>query len=109
MRLARTVTGIGAAGMAAVLIYALTRGDFSQEGARLLSMPWGIVSLVDLYVGFALLSGWILFRKASRGRAVVWILFIQLLGSLTASVYAFLALGSSGGDWRRFWLGTHAA
>ena len=109
MKLAKTVSGIGAAAMAAVLLFAFTRGDFSAEGGRLLSMPWGIISLVDLYVGFALLSGWILFRKASRARAVVWILFIQLLGSLTASVYAFLALGSSGGDWRRFWLGKHAA
>jgi len=108
MRLARTVTGIGAAGMAAVLIYAFTRGDFSQEGARLLSMPWGIVSLVDLYVGFTLFSGWILFREASSVRAVIWIVFVVVFGFLTASVYAFLALRSSGGDWTRFWLGKHA-
>ncbi len=109
MRLAKFVTGIGAALMAAVLIYAFTRGDFSQEGAQLLSMPWGIVSLVDLYVGFTLFSGWILFRETLRSRAVVWIVFVMLFGFLTASIYAFLALRSSGGDWNRFWLGKHAA
>jgi len=48
MKLAKTVSGIGAAAMAAVLLFAFTRGDFSAEGSRLLSMPWGIVSLVDL-------------------------------------------------------------
>jgi hypothetical protein len=38
--------------MTAVLIYGFTVGDFAMEGKQLLSMPWGIVSLVDLYVGF---------------------------------------------------------
>jgi pilus assembly protein TadC len=108
MRLATFVTGIGAALMAAVLVYAFTNGDFSTEGAQLLSMPWGIVSLVDLYVGFTLFSGWILFREASSSRAVVWIVLIMTLGFLTASIYAFLALRSSGGEWKRFWLGKHS-
>lgn len=108
MRLAMFVTGVGALSMAAVLVYAFTAGDFSREGAQLMSMPWGIVSLVDLYVGFTLFSGWILFREASWSRAAVWIVLIMGFGFFTASVYAFLALRSSGGEWKRFWLGKHA-
>lgn len=108
MRLAMVVTGLGAAAMGAVLIYAFTQGDIAAEGAQLLSMPWGIVSLVDLYVGFALFSGWIVYREESLVRAIVWILFVMVLGFFTASLYAFLALRGSGGDWRRFWMGRHA-
>jgi hypothetical protein len=109
MRLAKIVTALGAVAMTAALVYAFTQGDIASEGAQLLSMPWGIVSLVDLYVGFILFSGWILYREASPVRAWVWVAFMMVLGFLTASVYAFLALRASGGDWKRFWMGKHAA
>jgi len=109
MRLAMLVSGLGAAAMAAVLIYGFTVGDFAGEGSRLLSMPWGIVSLVDLYVGFTLFSGWIIYREASVVRTVAWIVAVMVLGFFAASLYALLALRSSSGDWRRFWLGKHAA
>ena len=109
MRLAMVVTGLGVVAMGAVLLYAFTQGDFAAEGAQLLSMPWGIVSLVDLYVGFILFSGWIIYREASLARAIVWVIFVMVLGFFTASLYAFLALRASGGDWRRFWMGKHAA
>jgi membrane-anchored protein YejM (alkaline phosphatase superfamily) len=109
MRLAMVLTGAGAAAMGAVLLYAFTQGDFAAEGAQLLSMPWGIVSLVDLYVGFILFSGWIIYREKSLVRAIGWVLFVMVLGFFTASLYAFLALRAAGGDWRRFWMGKHAA
>jgi len=102
------VSGLGAAAMAAVLIYGFTVGDFAAEGSQLLSMPWGIVSLVDLYVGFTLFSGWIIFREASLVKTAAWIVAVMVLGFFAASLYALLALRSSSGDWRRFWLGKHA-
>jgi hypothetical protein len=109
MRLAMVLAGLGVAAMGAALIYAFTQGDFSAEGAQLLSMPWGIVSLVDLYVGFALFSGWIIYREESLVRALVWVFFVMVLGFFAASLYAFVSLRSSSGDWRRFWQGRHAA
>jgi pilus assembly protein TadC len=109
MRLAMWVSGLGAAAMAAVLIYGFTVGDFATEGSQLLSMPWGIVSLVDLYVGFTLFSGWIIYREASLARALIWVIAVMVLGFFAASVYALLALRSSSGNWRRFWMGKHAA
>jgi hypothetical protein len=109
VRLAMWVSGLGAAAMAAVLIYGFTVGDFAAERSQLLSMPWGIVSLVDLYVGFALFSGWIIYRESSPVRALVWVVAVLVFGSLTASVYALLSLRSSSGNWRRFWMGKHAA
>lgn len=108
MRWAQVVTSLGAVAMGAALIYGFTQGDLAAEGARILSMPWGVVSLVDPYVGFTLFSGWILYREPSLGRALVWVAFVMLLGFFTASVYAFLALRASGGDWRQFWMGKHA-
>ena len=109
MRYATLLAGVGIAAMGAVLVYAFTQGDFALEGSTLLSMPWGVVSLVDLYVGFALFSGWIAYREASPVTALVWIVLMMVLGFFTASLYTLLALRSSGGSWPRFWMGARAA
>ena len=105
MRIAKAVAVLGAVAMGAALIYGFTVGDFGGEGSVLLSMPWGIVSLVDVYVGFILFSGWIVFREKSVLRSAVWVALVMILGNFTASVYVLIALLSSRGDWRRFWMG----
>jgi hypothetical protein len=105
MNIAKAIALLGVLAMSAVLIYAFTTGNLAEEGGVLLSMPWGIVSLVDLYVGFTLFSCWIVYREKSLIRSVVWVVLMMVFGFLTASVYAFIALQRSGGDWRRFWLG----
>jgi len=108
MKIAKVLSLLGMLAMTGVLIYGFTVGDFAGEGSRLLAMPWGIVSLVDLYVGFTLFSAWIVFRERSLGRSVVWVVLMMVLGFFTASLYTFLALRSSGGDWHRFWFGRRA-
>jgi hypothetical protein len=105
MRIAKLIALLGLLAMTAVLVYGFTVGDFAAEGRQLLSMPWGIVSLVDLYVGFMLFSGWIVYRERSAARSVVWVVLMMVLGFWTASLYTLIALQTSGGDWRHFWLG----
>jgi hypothetical protein len=97
MRIATLLAGEGLAAMGVVLIYAFTQGTFAAEGSTLLSMPWGIFSLVDLYVGFALFSGWIAYREANPVKALAWIVLVMVLGFFAASLCALLALHRSGG------------
>ena len=54
MRLAKALSVLGFLAMTGILVYGFTVGDFLGEGRQLLAMPWGVVSLVDLYVGFTL-------------------------------------------------------
>jgi hypothetical protein len=108
MKTAKAVALLGLAAMTSVLVYGFVRGDFSGEGARLLAMPWGIVSLVDLYVGFVLFSCWIVFREKALLPSVFWVALMMVLGFWAGALYAFLALQSSGGDWKRFWYGKRA-
>jgi hypothetical protein len=107
MKIAKAVAVLGVLAMAAVLMYGFTAGDLGGEGKVLLSMPWGIVSLVDVYTGFVLFSGWIVFREKSFVRSIVWITLVMVLGNFTASLYTLMALLTSGGDWKRFWMGNH--
>jgi len=108
MKIAKFVSLFGILAMAAVLIYGFAVGDFSSEGSQLASMPWGIVSLVDLYTGFILFSGWIIYRERSLPIAILWTIAMMVLGFFAGSLYAFIALQTSENNWRRFWLGRHA-
>ena len=105
MKIAKLIALAGLLAMTAVLVYGFTVGNFSAEGARLLAMPWGIVSLVDLYVGFALFSGWIVFREKAWLPALIWVVLMMVLGFWAGALYTFMALQTSGGDWKRFWYG----
>ena len=108
MKLAKLISILGILAMTAVLANGFTRGDFLGEGSQLFAMPWGLVSLVDLYTGFTLFSGWIIYREKSLLIAVLWTIAMMTLGFFAGSLYAFIALQSSGNDWRKFWLGKHA-
>ena len=108
MRLAKIISLLGILAMTAVLIYGFTVGDFFAEGSQLMSMPWGIVSLVDLYTGFTLFSAWIIYRERSLPVAILWTVAMLTLGFFAGSLYALIALQNSGDDWRIFWLGKHA-
>ena len=108
MTIAKVISTLGVLAMTAVLIYGFTVGDFSTDGAKLLANPWGVVSMVDLYTGFILFSAWIVYRERSFSRSLVWVALMMVLGWFTGSLYTFIALQTSGGDWHKFWMGQRA-
>jgi hypothetical protein len=108
MKLVKIISALGVLAMTAVLLYGFIVGDFGSDGTKLLQNPWGVVSLVDLYTGFILFSGWIVYRERSIAGAALWVLLMMVLGFFTASLYVFLAASRSGGNWKIFWLGNRA-
>jgi len=108
MKLAKIVALLGVLAMTGVLVFGFMFGDFASDGAKLLSNPWGIVSMVDLYVGFILFSGWIIYRENSLPRSIFWVILMMVLGFFTGALYTLIALQSSHGDWRLFFMGAKA-
>lgn len=108
MKFAKLIAFLGVITMTVVLIYGFAVGDFSGEGSQLASMPWGIVSLVDLYTGFTLFSAWIIYREKSLPVAILWTVAMMTLGFFAGSLYTLINLYTSRGDWKKFWLGKHA-
>ncbi|MBN2430151.1 MAG: hypothetical protein JXQ27_01690 [Acidobacteria bacterium] len=94
--------------MSFVIGYALIHGNFNAEGNVLTGLPWGIVSLVDLYTGFTLFVLWIFFRERSVWAKVIWMVAVMALGFAAGSLYVFVTALRSGGDWRTFWMGARA-
>lgn len=108
MKITRLIAAVGLVAMTVAIGYAFVAGDFGIEGAWLTSHPWGIVSLVDLYVGFVLFSLWIIYRERSPLVAGVWVVLMMVLGNWTAALYVLIALATSRGDWAKFWMGHRA-
>ncbi len=48
MKFAKSESLLGVLAMTGIIIYEIIKGDFPKDGAPILSVPWGIVSSVDL-------------------------------------------------------------
>lgn len=108
MQIVKVVAGIGIGLMLAAIGYGFALGNFAQEGAQLLAMPWGVVSLVDLFTGFSLFALWMAYRERRWPNIIIWWVLLIVLGNLTSAIYVFWAAHTSGGDWRKFFMGERA-
>lgn len=108
MRVATIWLVVGAIAMLMSITYALAWGDLFGEAAVLFEYPWFHVSMIDLYTGFMLFSGWIVYRERSPYVACLWVLSVLLLGNLASCVYGLVAAAESKGEWRAFWMGSRS-
>jgi hypothetical protein len=109
MKISKLIALLGLIAMSVALVYGFTVGDFFADGALIVSNPWGIVSLVDLYTGFALFGAWIYYREANKLLALVWIAILMVLGFWLASLYVLIQLYKSNGNYSNFFLGVNKA
>lgn len=80
------------AAMAAAIVYGLASGGFAEDGRAIWALPWGRVTLVDLFVGFFLVGAVIVWRERHPRRWIPWLLALLVLGNLVTAVYLVWAL-----------------
>lgn len=105
MRIAKIIAWIGVFVMSVALYQGFTKGNFFVDGGIILDNPWGIVSMVDLYVGFTLFSMWVFFRERNVMVSVLWIISLMIFGFLSGSFYVAIHLSKSKGNWNKFFMG----
>lgn len=87
----RLFAGFTVGAMLAVIAAAFATASFAGDGAVLLDLAWGRVTLVDLYLAFGVLWLWIAFRERSVPRAAAWLLATVTTGSLAIGLYLLWA------------------
>lgn len=105
MRAGKIIAWLGLIAMTLGLMNGFINGDFFKDGSLLFENPWGVMSLIDLYVGFALFSMWIYFREKTALAKFVWIMAMMILGFFTGALYILYAFYTCKGDWLTFFLG----
>lgn len=106
LRYVSTIAWTGLATVSVALIYAFLTGHFATDWPRLVGNPLGLATLVDVYVGFALFSCWILWREARLTTALLWVAMLLVGGNLVSTLYVLIALRASNGNVEAFWLGS---
>jgi hypothetical protein len=95
--------------MSSIICYAIVYGDFFAEGSVLTSMPWGIVSLVDIYLGLILFSLWVFWRESNTRHGLLWAFLILALGNVVSCLYLIKAATDAEGNVVSFWIGKERA
>jgi hypothetical protein len=101
------LTGAVATGLAGALVHACVEGDFLADGRAVITNPWGLATLAEVYAGLALFSGWVLWRERSAVRAGLWIAALVVVGNLAACAYVVEAWRRARGAPQRFWHPRH--
>jgi len=83
------IAGLGLL-LTGLIVWAIFAGDFSAAGDFLLGKPWGIVSMVDLYLGFLLSAVVIFFVEPDKRVALIWLLPIFVLGNVVTALWFVL-------------------
>lgn len=83
----RIIGLIGLAAMAVALAHGFAAGDLGTEGAALVDLAWGRVSLADIYTGVFVFACWIVWREQSVVRAAPWLVALVVLGNFGIAPY----------------------
>ena len=90
MKKIRIIAWISTLIMLFMIVFSLVTGDFFEQGSILMSLVWGQMSLVDLYVGFALVYVWIFYKETKVLPRIIWAILLIVTGSLATALYIFL-------------------
>jgi hypothetical protein len=91
MTLIRGLSIVGLVVMATAIAVGFVTGSFFEEGSEIWGLPWGKVTLIDLYVGLAFVAAWIAFRERSAPRTAAWWVGLIFLGNLAVAAYLVVA------------------
>ena len=109
MSMTRAAIGIcGLALLGLIFWAALTQrdlhGGFMEQFSVVATLPWGVVSLVDLYVGFVLFAALVFLTERSWLVAALWAAPVFVLGNVWSALWfvirlPHLAKRLSNSDW----------
>lgn len=84
--------GIFAAGLVGLILWAARQGSLWEGLRATAGPPWGLVTLVDLSAGIAVVAIWISILERRWWISAAWIVLLLCLGNLVALVYVVVRL-----------------
>lgn len=81
--------------LAGGIVWAIPQEPLSSGLRRIMNQPWGLVTLVDLYLGLAVIGVWILLLQRGVWRALPWWIALACLGNLATLVFLMYRLAVS--------------
>lgn len=94
LRAAIGIAGLALLGLILWAFFAMRdlHGGFFDQFAVVTTLPWGVVSIADLYLGFLLFSAIVFLTERSWLVAVLWAAPVFLLGNVWAALWFVIRL-----------------
>jgi hypothetical protein len=87
----RLLAGLGTLVMAVAIVVGFATASFTEDGAAIVDLVWGRVTLIDIYLAFLFGWLWIAWRERSPARAAAWAVATVVTGSLALFGYLLVA------------------
>lgn len=71
--------------LTAFILWAAFNASFGESFAIIAAMPWGLVSLLDLYIGFACFAAVIAFVERNTPLTITLVALLFVLGNVVAA------------------------
>ncbi|XP_073127959.1 uncharacterized protein [Henckelia pumila] len=75
-------------GITATVVYTIATDGLPFR--KQLLTPWMAATLVDFYINILVIGAWIIYKESNWIRAIIWIVFLVCLGSITTCGYIVL-------------------
>ncbi len=97
MNILRAAIAIIIVAMLGMIIWAAVsmqdlHGTLSEQFAVVTTLPWGLVTVADLYVGFVLFAVLVFITERSWVVAALWAAPVLILGNIWAAVWFIIRL-----------------
>jgi hypothetical protein len=87
--------------------WGFAHGSATEEFPALMALPWGLVTVIDLYSGLLLIAAWIAWRESRWPIALSWAVALFTCGNVASCVYILITYRRSRGNALEFWFGKH--
>lgn len=87
LQLARVIVAIAWLALVGGIVWAGSQASLASGMSDLLDDPWGIVTLIDIYVGGVVVAVWIFYREPHLWTALLWVIAFLGLGHLITATY----------------------
>lgn len=87
MTLLRVLLALGGIALLASIMWASQRASIGASFSGMIADPWGVVALIDLYLGFVFLAVIIWLFESNKLVALAFILPLPLLGNVWATAW----------------------
>jgi hypothetical protein len=92
----RVMLTVAAALFTGSILWAFSAAPFLESFSEIVAMPWGLVTLVDLYLGFVCIAILIWLLEPDRTIALSCIALLFVLGNVVTALWLALRLPTIG-------------
>ncbi|MDA3963272.1 MAG: DUF1475 family protein [Planctomycetota bacterium] len=93
--IAGSACGLALIGLIVSIVRGMNHGPITTAVADMAANPWGLATLIDVYIGLAMVAVWLWCVERRLGPRLIWIPLLFVLGNVVTLLVLLLRLRHS--------------